>query len=489
MSIKMKKNKYPYFPQDFLWGGAQAASQADGAYQEDGKGMNSSDVQPYLKGMSNAEIQRIETEGMTEEEVEKNSKDTIDYYPKRFGIDFYHTYKEDLKRLADAGFKTFRTSLDWSRIFPNGDDEKPNIKALEHYSKMIDYMLELGIEPIITMNHYETPINITLKYKGWPNKKVIPMFEKFGKTLLDWFGDRVKYWIVVNQINMVQIEPWLSVGVASDQYKNMNEALYQAMHNQFVAAAGIQAYAKSLNNPDIHIGTMVADGTVYPASSKPDDVILAMRQNRMQYFVTDVQFRGEYPKFALNYFEDNNIHLDMNDEELKLIKENPMDFLAISYYYSKMVDSTKNKMQPADTTPNPHLKESDWGWAVDPQGLYNSLSQYWDRYQKPIIIAENGLGAYDKLEEDGSIHDPYRAEYLRAHIEQVGRAIHDGAKVIAYCAWGPIDIVSCSSQQMSKRYGFVYVDLDDEGKGSGKRYLKDSYYWYKNVISSNGTEM
>lgn len=489
MAIQMKKSKYPYFPKDFLWGGAQAASQADGAYKEDGKGLNSSDVQPYLKGMSNAEIQKIETEGMTVAEVEKNSKDTTNYYPKRFGIDFYHTYKDDLKKLADAGFTTFRTSLDWSRIFPNGDDEKPNDAALQHYSDMIDYMLSLGIEPIITMNHYETPINITLKYKGWPNKAVIPMFVKFGKTLLDKFGDRVKYWIVVNQINMVQIEPWLSVGVASDQYDNMNEALYQAMHNQFVAAAEIQAYAKSLHNPDIHIGTMVADGTVYPASSKPDDVVLAMQQNRMQYFVTDVQFRGEYPKFALNYFKDNNIHIDMTDDELKIIKENPMDFLAISYYYSKMVDSTKNKMQPADTTDNPNLEQSDWGWAVDPQGLYNSLSQYADRYQKPIIIAENGLGAYDTLEADGSIHDKYRSDYLGAHIEQVGRAIHDGANVIAYCAWGPIDIVSCSSQQMSKRYGFVYVDRDDEGNGSGKRYLKDSYYWYKNVISSNGAEI
>lgn len=485
----MKKSKYPYFPKNFLWGGAQAASQADGAYQEDGKGLNSSDVQPFLKGMSNAEIQRIEKEGMTVAQVEKNAKDTKDYYPKRYGIDFYHTYKEDLKRLADAGFTTFRTSLDWSRIFPNGDDEKPNESALKHYSDMIDYMLKLGIEPIITMNHYETPINITLKYGGWPNREVIPMFEKFGKTLLDWYGDRVKYWIVVNQINMVQLEPWLSEGVTSDQYDNLSEALYQGMHNQIVAAAWIQQYAKSLHNPNIHIGTMVADGTVYPATSKPDDVVLAMQQNRMQYFVTDVQFRGEYPKFALNYFKDNNIHIDMTDEDLKLIKENPMDFLAISYYYSKMVDSTKNKMQPADTTDNPNLEQSDWGWSVDPQGFYNSLSQYWDRYQKPIIIAENGLGAYDKLEEDGTIHDPYRAEYLGKHIEQLGRAIHDGANVIAYCEWGPIDIVSCSSQQMTKRYGFVYVDRDDEGNGSGKRYLKDSYYWYKNVISSNGAEI
>lgn len=485
----MKDNQYPYFPDNFLWGGAQAASQADGAFQEDNKGLNSSDVQPYLKEISNQEIQELESKGMTLKEVKKNVQDQNNYYPKRYGIDFYHTYQSDLKLLADCGFKTFRTSLDWSRIFPNGDDKKPNEAALTHYSKMIDFMLDLGIEPIITMNHYETPVNITLKYGGWPNKAVIPMFENLAKVLLDWFGDRVKYWIVINQINMVQIEPWLSVGVASDQYKNQEEALYQAMHNQFVAASWVKNYALTLNNPDLQIGTMVADGTVYPATSKPDDVILAMQQNRMQYFVTDVQFRGKYPKYALNYFEDNDIKLDTTHDELQLIKENPMDFLAISYYYSRMVDASKNKLHPSDDLQNPNLDRSDWGWAIDPKGLYNTLSQYYDRYEKPIIIAENGLGAYDKVESNHQIHDSYRSEYLGAHIEQVGRAIHDGAKVIAYCVWGPIDIVSCSSQQMSKRYGFVYVDLDDEGRGSGKRYLKDSYFWYKNVISSNGAKI
>lgn len=484
----MRENKYPYFPKDFLWGGAQAASQADGAWQEDGKGLNSSDVQPYLKGKSNAEIQRLEQEGMTLEEVRHNSVDKEAYYPKRFGINFYHTYPQDIELLAEMGFKTFRTSLDWSRIFPNGDDPEPNKEALEHYSKMIDCMLAHKIEPIITMNHYETPINITLKYGGWPNKAVIPMFEKFGKTLLDWFGDRVKYWIVVNQINMVQIEPWLSVGVASDQYDNEEEALYQAVHNQMVAAAWLKQYAKSLNLPNLNLGTMVADGTVYPYSCKPDDVILAMRQNRMQYLFTDVQFRGYYPQYALNYFKEQGDHLEITDDEMKLIHDNPMDFLGISYYYSKMVDSTKNSDQPNDTSDNPYLEASPWGWAIDPQGLYNTLSQYYDRYQKPIIIAENGIGMYDKL-EDGQVHDPYRSEYLGKHIEQVGRAIHDGAKVIAYCAWGPIDIVSCSSQQMSKRYGFIYVDLDDEGKGTGKRIKKDSFDWYKQVIATNGKEI
>ncbi|KRO00866.1 glycoside hydrolase family 1 protein [Companilactobacillus kimchiensis] len=481
----MKENKFPYFPKGFLWGGAQAASQADGAYNEDGKGLNSSDVQPYLKGMSNSEIQKLETDGMKIEQVRKNVKDIMDYFPKRFGIDFYHTYPEDIKLLADMGFKSFRTSLDWSRIFPNGDDEEPNKVALEHYDKMIDCLLSYGIEPIITMNHYETPINITLKYGGWPNRQVIQMFEKFGKTLLDWFGEKVKYWIVVNQINMVQIEPFLSVGVCSDQYENEEEALYQAVHNQMVAAAWIKKYAVSLNNPDIQIGTMVADGTTYPATCKPDDVILSMRQNRLQYFFTDVQFRGYYPEYAKNYLEQRGDKLDIKDDDLELLSNNHMDFLAISYYYSKVADSTKNSYKPSDTSPNPYLRESPWGWAVDPQGLYNTLSQYWDRYQKPIIIAENGIGMYDKI-EDGKIHDPYRSDYLSEHIEQVGRAINDGAKVIAYCAWGPIDIVSCSSQQMSKRYGFIYVDKDDDGNGSGKRILKDSYYWYKNVISTNG---
>ncbi|MDN2453328.1 glycoside hydrolase family 1 protein [Lactobacillus sp. UCMA15818] len=485
----MRKNEYPFFPPDFLWGGAQAASQADGAYQANGKGLNSSDVQPFLKGLTNIEIQQLEKEGMTLDAVKNAVTDTRHYYPKRYGIDFYHTYERDIDLLAEMGFKSFRTSLDWARIFPNGDDEQPNEKALKHYEKMIDYLLAKKIEPIITMNHYETPLNITLKYGGWPNKKVIAMFVKFGKTLLDWFGGKVKYWIVVNQINMVQIEPWLSVGVTSDQYDNMEQALYQATHNQMVAAAKIKEYARTLQNSNLNIGTMVADGTVYPASSKPDDVILAMQQNRMQYLFTDVQFKGAYPQFACNYFADHQIKLAITADEMKVICDNHMDFLGISYYYSKMVDSTKNKYEVNDTSSNPNLDANPWGWAIDPQGLYNTLSQYADRYNVPIIIAENGIGMYDKLEANQVVHDDYRVNYLGEHIEQVGRALHDGADIIAYCAWGPIDLVSCSSQQMSKRYGFVYVNLDDNGQGNGNRYKKDSFYWYQKVILSNGKQI
>ncbi|MHC5279431.1 glycoside hydrolase family 1 protein [Listeria kieliensis] len=483
----MRRNNYPYFPENFLWGGAIAANQAEGAFTADGKKANTSDVQPYLKGLSNQEIQELEKEGMTLKQVREHLNDTTHYYPKRHGIDFYHTYESDLEMLAQMGFKTFRTSIDWSRIFPNGDEKEPNELALAHYGRMIDKMISLGMEPIITMLHYETPIEITLQYGGWQNKQVIDMFARYGEILLDHFGSKVKYWIVINQINMIQVEPFLSLAICSDQFENIEEAEYQAVHNQMVASAKIKEYAKGLPY-DLEIGTMVADGTAYPFSCRPDDVVLAMRHNRMQYFFTDVQFNGAYPQYALNYFAENKLAIEVTAEEKRLLKENTMDYLAISYYFSQMVDSSKNVDKPESVTPNPMLSESPWGWKIDPQGLYNTLSQYADRYQKPIIIAENGFGTYDEV-ENGEIHDDYRVDYLSKHIEQVGRAIYDGANVIAYCAWGPIDIVSCSSQQMSKRYGFIYVDLDDEGQGSGERIKKDSFDWYQEVIATNGEQI
>lgn len=480
----MRKNKYPYFPKNFLWGGAIAASQADGAYTEDGKKPNSSDVQPFLKGLSNDEMQQIEKQGMTLEKVKASLKDTTHFYPKREGIDFYHTYESDLELLAEMGLKAFRTSIDWSRVFPNGDEAQPNEAALAHYEKMIDKILSLGMEPIITMLHYEMPTNLTLNYGGWANRAIIPLFERYGQTLLDRFANKVNYWIVINQINMIQIEPWLSLGICKDQCEHVEAAEYQAVHHQLVAAAKIKAYAKTLDTA-VQIGTMVADGTAYPYSCRPDDVVLALQHNRMQYFFTDVQFRGAYPTFALNYFAENAIQLEITEEEKILLKENTMDYLAISYYFSQMVDAAKNTNKADSITPNPYLEANLWGWEIDPQGLYHSLSQYWDRYQKPLLIAENGFGMYDEVIE-GKIYDDYRMSYLGNHIEQVGRAIYDGAAVIAYCSWGPIDIVSCSSQQMSKRYGFIYVDIDDEGNGTGKRLKKESFWWYQSVIASDG---
>ncbi|WP_219842369.1 glycoside hydrolase family 1 protein [Enterococcus faecalis] len=474
-------------PKDFLWGGAIAANQAEGAFQVDGKGISLADVHKYYPDKTNAEISQEQIKGMSVADIQANLADTDGYYPKRHGIDFYHTYPEDLALLKELGFKTFRTSIDWTRIFPTGEEETPNEAGLAYYDRLIDKIIELGMEPIITILHYETPIEISLKYGGWNNRKVIDLFVKYGKVLLERYKEKVKYWIVINQINLIQFEPFNSTAIPYDTVDNYEEASFQAIHHQFIASAQLVAYAKKIN-PQMQMGTMVADCTAYPFSCKPDDVILAMKRNRMEYFYTDVQFRDEYPQYALNYFEEHGIEIDITLEDQQMLKENTMDYLAISYYYSQMVDSEKNSMNPASVTPNPTLKVNPWGWAVDPQGLYNSLSQYWDRYGKPIIIAENGFGMYDKV-TDGQIHDDYRISYLSEHIQQMKKAMYDGVDVIAYCAWGPIDIISCSSAQMEKRYGFVYVDLDNEGKGTGKRMKKDSFTWYQKVIATNGEEI
>lgn len=470
------------FPKDFLWGGAVAANQCEGAFGVGGKGLSLADVHLYR---SNQDITKVSHDSdITLAQVKEAIEDKIGYYPKRHGIDFYHTYKEDLKLLAEMGFKTFRTSIDWSRIFPNGDDLEPNEEGLAFYDRLIDEIRSLGMEPIITMLHYETPLNITLEYGGWHNRKVIDFFVRYGEVLLNRYKGKVKYWIVINQINLVYHESFNSVAICQDQVENLEEARYQAIHNQMVASALIVEKARKLSS-EFHMGTMLADCTAYPESCHPDDVVLAMKRNRLQYYFTDVQFRGEYPRYMRRFFNENHINLGEQDDDARILKENTMDFLAISYYYSSMVSAKRNGMNPLDLSKNPHLKANPWGWAVDPKGLYNALCQYYDRYQVPIMIAENGFGMYDKL-EDGAVHDDYRISYLSAHIEQMKEAIKDGVEIFAYCAWGPIDIVSCSSAEMEKRYGFIYVDIDNEGNGSRQRIKKDSFYWYKKVIESNG---
>ncbi|MDQ0174961.1 glycoside hydrolase family 1 protein [Bacillus chungangensis] len=470
------------FPDHFLWGGAVAANQCEGAFDVGGKGMSLADVHRYDPDQ---DITKHDSD-VTLAQVKAAIEDKIGYYPKRHGIDFYHTYKDDLKLLAEMGFKTFRTSIDWSRIFPNGDELEPNEEGLAFYDRLIDEILHLGMEPIITMLHYETPLNITLKYGGWHNRKVVDMFTRYGEVLLRRYQDKVKYWIVINQINLMYHESFNSVAICKDQVENVDEAKYQAIHHQFVASAIIVEKAREIN-PDMKIGTMLADCTAYPESCDPDDVVMALKRNRLQYFFTDVQFRGEYPGYMKHFFAENNYDIKVEPGDAEILKKNTMDYLAISYYYSSMV-SSKNSMNPADTSKNPHLKANPWGWAIDPKGLYHALCQYYDRYQVPLMIAENGLGMYDKL-EDGTVHDDYRISYLSQHIAQMKEAIKDGVEVFAYCAWGPIDIVSCSSAEREKRYGFIYVDLDNLGNGTGKRMKKDSFYWYKNVIATNGKEL
>lgn len=477
-------NKVPTgFPKDFLWGGAFAACQCEGEFDKDGRGLSTSDIHEYTKGLNRAHIEK--EGGGTFAEIKRKAVDKEGYYPKRYGINFYHTYKEDLALLKEMGFQCFRTSFSWSRIFPKGDESEPNEAGLKFYDDLIDEIIKDGMEPIITMSHYDMPLHLVTEYGGFANRKVIDFFVNYATVLLKRFKGKVKYWIVCNQINLVPTVQFGSLGIYDDQAENMEELMYQAVHNQFVACAKVKALGKQID-PEAKLGTMLADCTYYPASCKPEDIVLTMKRNRMQYFFTDVQLRGEYPVYALRYFEEQGIHIPMEMGDEEIIKENPMEFLAISYYSSKIVDAAKNGMSPTDAEQNPNLQPTPWEWRMDPLGFYNCLSQYWDRYQVPLMIGENGFGALDQIEEDGSIHDPYRIDFLRKHIEQLKECIKDGVDIFAYCAWGPIDIVSSSSAEMSKRYGFVYVDRDDFGKGSQKRIKKDSFDWYKHVIESNG---
>lgn len=472
------------FPENFLWGGAIAANQIEGAWNIDGKGMSGADLFYYDP---QSDTSKLHVSNRTKAQVLDAIHDDEKYYPKRHGIDFYHSYQKDLSYLKEMGFKTFRLSINWARIFPNGDEIEPNEAGLAFYDRLLDEVLANGMEPIVTMLHYEIPVNLTLNYGGFHNRQVIDLFVRYGKTLLERFGQKVKYWIVINQINLFQIEPFNSTGICIDQVENMQEALYQAIHNQMVASAKIVKAAREINTR-LKIGTMLADLTAYPENSDPENNVLALQHNRMSYYMTDVQFRGKYPGYILRFFAENQYTIERTEEDAELLRQHTMDFLAISYYFSQMVSIEKNGDDRFAVSPNPYLKANPWGWAIDPKGLYHCISKYWDRYEKPIMIAENGLGMYDKL-KNKTVYDDYRIDYLKNHIQQLKECVKDGVEVFAYCAWGPIDLVSASSQEMEKRYGFIYVDYDNLGKGTGNRYRKKSFDWYKTVIATNGEKI
>lgn len=474
------------FPSHFLWGGATAACQIEGAYNVDGRGLSTSDIHKYDTGLDRKKYRpKLVENEHTSATLSAAIADKEGYYPKRFGNGFYYRYKEDIALMKELGLNSFRFSISWSRIFPKGDELEPNQKGLEFYDRVINEVINAGMEPIVTMFHYDIPLHLLTQYGGFKNPKLIEFMTRYARVLLNRYGDRVKYWIPFNQTNLIQYCSFKSLGILRDQTDNLVEDQYRAIHNQFLINAKIKKYAKSLNS-HIEIGIMLADCTYYPRTCKPQDIVFAMKRIRMQYFYADVPLRGEYPGHMLRYFNENNIRIDISEEDKSLLKENTLDFLAFSYYYSRTLDSQKNTMDPATISENPYLKSNDWGWTIDPLGLYNAISQYWDRYQKPIMIAENGFG-YEDVFEDGVVHDDYRIDYLRQHILVVGEAIKDGVNVFAYLPWGPIDLVSSGTAEMSKRYGFVYVDLDDYGRGTGERFKKDSFYWYQKVIASHGT--
>lgn len=462
------------FPKNFLWGGAVAANQCEGAYNEDGKGLSIQDVMPL---------------GIKGPRTDKPTEDNL----KLAGIDFYHRYKEDIKLFAEMGFKVFRTSIAWSRIFPKGDEDKPNEKGLKFYDDLFDECHKYGIEPLVTLSHYETPLYLAEKYDGWINPQMIGFYKNYVTTVFKRYKNKVKYWLTFNEINSVLHSPFMSGGINTPMDKLSKSDLYQAIHHEMVASAAAVKIAHEIN-PDFKVGCMILSMPIYPLTPEPSDVIMAMKEDHFNTFFADIHVRGEYPAYLNRYFRENGINIKVTEQEKQILK-NTVDFISFSYYVSVCATADKDKNIKGEGNllggvPNPTLKASEWGWQIDPQGLRYILNTLWDRYQKPLFIVENGLGAKDELitDENGNktVNDDYRIDYIKDHLLQVKEAIEDGVDVMGYTSWGCIDLVSASTAEMKKRYGFIYVDRNDDGTGTLERYRKKSFYWYKKVIESNG---
>ena len=461
------------FPKNFLWGGAVAANQCEGAYQEDGKGLSVQDVLP--RG-----IRGSRTKLPTEENL------------KLEAIDFYHRYPQDIKMFAEMGFKVFRTSIAWSRIFPKGDEEQPNEAGLEFYDRVFEECRKYGIEPLVTLSHYETPLYLAETYNGWTDRRMIGFYERYVRTVFKRYRGKVKYWLTFNEINSLLHAPFMSGGIANMQGLTEQD-LYQAAHHELVASALATKIGHEMM-PDAMIGCMILSMPTYPLTPSPDDVIAAMDAEHRNYFYGDVHVRGKYPGYMKRYFREHGIQIQFAPEDEEILK-NTVDFVSFSYYMSVCATSDPEKQKKGlgnllGGVPNPTLKASDWGWQIDPKGLRYVLNMFYDRYQKPLFIVENGLGAVDVLVEDENgnktVEDDYRIQYLKDHLIQVGEAIQDGVEIMGYTSWGCIDVVSASTAELKKRYGYIYVDRNDDGTGTMERYKKKSFYWYQKVIQSHG---
>lgn len=466
------------FPKDFLWGGAVAANQLEGAWNEDGKGISTADCLSAGSKMK----KRIYTDGIIE---------GINY-PNHRGIDFYHRYKEDIKLLAEMGFKCFRTSIAWTRIFPEGDETEPNELGLKFYDELFDECLQYGIEPIVTISHYETPYGLVKKYGSWRNRKLIDFYVRFCNVIFQRYKNKVKYWMTFNEINCIAFNSVIPAGIRVEKDENFDQVVMQAAHHQLVASAKAVALGHEIN-PEFKIGMMMIYPLTYADTCNPQDALKQMEQMDRHYYFSDVQVRGYYSNKAKKMLAKKQITLNQEEDDEKILKNGTVDYIGFSYYMSSVASSDPDKSETngnmITSIRNPYLDVSDWGWQIDPIGLRLSLNNLYDRYQIPLFVVENGLGAYDEL-DNGEIHDQYRIQYLKAHIMEMEKAINeDGVDLIGYTPWGCIDLVSASTGEMSKRYGFIYVDLDDEGNGSLKRIKKDSFTWYKKVIATQGCDV
>lgn len=471
------------FPETFLWGGASAAVQMEGGWQEGGKGVNVADIQICRAHDAHGGNVNYTRQSLTERVADVFSDHPVHHYPKHEAVDFYHRYPEYIELMKQAGFKAFRMSISWARIFPNGDDAQPNAAGIAYYRQVFEALHEAGITPIVTLSHYDMPLTVVQHHQGWYGRETIEMYVNYARTCFEQFHDLVPYWIAVNQINLIFGESFSSLGMIMDEYEDFTAAKYQAVHHEFVANALLVRAAKVID-PQIQVGVMLADQMTYPLNSDPEACEQALEANRMKdYFYSDVQLRGEYPGYAKRYFKEHHITIRMEPGDAELIKENTMDFLAVAYYYSHCVDASGKKVA------NPFTKATQWGWTIDPTGLYIAMSSYWDRYHVPMMIAENGIGVEETLDSEGQIHDDYRIAYHREHIAQMRKLIEDEVELFAYTLWSPFDIVSGNSCEMEKRYGLIYVDVDNKGQGTRKLVKKDSYAWYQHVIETEGEEL
>lgn len=470
---------------DFLWGGAVAAHQLEGAYDVDGKGLSIMDVSTA----GGVRTPRRVTDGILPEEN----------YPNHTAIDFYHRYKEDIALFAEMGFKCFRTSINWARIFPNGDEEIPNEAGLQFYDDLFNECLKYGIKPVITLSHFELPYHLVKAYGGWRNRQLIDFFVRFARVCFERYKDKVEYWMTFNEINNQanynsEGSIYGNSGILYKEGENREQTMYQAAHYELVASAKAIEIAHEIN-PNFKMGCMIAMCPIYPYSCNPSDILMAYKAMEKRYYFTDVHVFGKYPPNITKLWERKGFDMDVTEDDLLALTKGCVDYIGFSYYMSFAIKQKEENTffdydEYHDLVKNPFVEASAWGWTVDPIGLRYALNWFTDHYHKPLFIVENGLGAYDKIEADGSIHDDYRIDYLRRHIEQMKKAVEeDGVDLLGYTPWGCIDLVAASTGQMSKRYGMIYVDKNDDGSGTMKRMKKDSFAWYAQVIESNGEEL
>ena len=468
----------------FMWGAAMAANQCEGAYLEEGKGLSIVDLLP------DAAHGRWDMLYHPEKYLDKE----LEFYPSHEAIDFYHRFREDLELLAGMGIQAFRTSISWPRIFPNGDDSEPNEKGLEFYDRLFAECRRLNMEPVVTLCHFDTPYALVKKYGGWKDRRAVDAYCRYCKTIFRRYRGIVRYWITFNEINMITHIPYLGGGLLIEGEDNPKQAIYQAAHHQLVASARAVQMGHEID-PENRIGCMLAAGSFYPYSCRPEDVLESLEKNHENYLFIDVQARGAYPAYAERLFEENGVVLKMEEGDSSLLSRNTADYIAFSYYSSRLAgtgeEARKNVVDgnAVTTLRNPYLDITAWGRQIDPVGLRITMNELYDRYQKPLFLVENGLGCEDIPDESGFVQDDYRIDYARRHILQMQEAIKDGVKCLGYLAWGTIDLISAGGGEMKKRYGFIYVDRDNNGKGTMKRRPKKSYEWYKRVIASDGTKL